>query len=71
MSGKSQIAVTFQLVNEFQFEFMKAVDEELSALAKVKGPDAGLISTRIATALEAIMPILDQSAGVSPSFIMK
>ena len=70
-SGKPGIAVKFDLVVQSHSDFMKTVDDEVSQLAEIKGADASQIATtigaKIGTVLEAIVPVLDKFAGVSPS----
>ncbi|KZP12494.1 hypothetical protein FIBSPDRAFT_898136 [Athelia psychrophila] len=68
-SGDSRLAIKFDLVAESHEAFMKAVDEEMRQLAKVKGAGAqtatSLVAT-IGTALEAIVPVLDKLTGAHP-----
>ncbi|KZP09136.1 hypothetical protein FIBSPDRAFT_938652 [Athelia psychrophila] len=69
-SGDSRLAVKFDLVAESHEDFMKAVDEEMLQLAKIKGTDAAQTATSLAaaigTALEAIVPVLDKLASAHP-----
>ncbi|KZP06985.1 hypothetical protein FIBSPDRAFT_1053247, partial [Athelia psychrophila] len=65
-SGTSRLAVKFDLVFESHADFMKAVGEEISQLAKIKGAGAAqtaaTIGAKIGTVLEAIVPVLDNFA---------
>ncbi|KZP33086.1 hypothetical protein FIBSPDRAFT_924658 [Athelia psychrophila] len=69
ISGTSRIAVKFDLVFESHADFMKAVDNEILQLAKVKGAGAAqtaaTIGEKIGTVLEAIVPVLDSFASRS------
>ncbi|KZP15789.1 hypothetical protein FIBSPDRAFT_895465 [Athelia psychrophila] len=67
-SGTSRLAVNFDLIAKSHADFMKAVDEEISQLAKFMGADAAQIATTIGSkmgaVLVAIVPVIDKFASV-------
>ncbi|KZP08755.1 hypothetical protein FIBSPDRAFT_1052183 [Athelia psychrophila] len=69
-SGTSRLVVKFNLVAESHTDFMKAVDDTMSQLAKVKRADgaqtATTIGANICTVLDAIVPVLNNFASTHP-----
>ncbi|KZP08791.1 hypothetical protein FIBSPDRAFT_1052205 [Athelia psychrophila] len=69
-SGTSRLAVKFDLIAKSHADFMKAIDEEMSQLAKFKGADAAQIATTIGSkmgaVLVAIVPVIDKFASAHP-----
>ncbi|KZP08759.1 hypothetical protein FIBSPDRAFT_900999 [Athelia psychrophila] len=59
----------FDLVAKSHADFMKVVDEEISQLAKFKRADAAqlaaTIGSKLGTALEALVPVIDKFASVA------
>lgn len=70
-SGKSRLAVKFDLVKESHSELMKTVDVAISHLTQFKGSEAALMATTtgatLGTVLQAIVPVINQSAAVGSS----
>ncbi|KZP15794.1 hypothetical protein FIBSPDRAFT_74790 [Athelia psychrophila] len=68
--GTSRLAVKFDLIPKSHADFMKAVDEEISQLAKFKGADAAQLATTIGSkmgaVLVAIVPVIDKFASAHP-----
>lgn len=73
-SGKSSLSVKLNLVTESHEEFMKAVKQAVSQLLEISGADAAQRATTVAAGigavLRAMVPIIDNFAGVnlSPNF---
>ncbi|KAF7966839.1 hypothetical protein HWV62_36913 [Athelia sp. TMB] len=69
-SGKPRLAVKLNLVPQSHPDFIKSVQEDVSRLAEIKGADtiqaATSIGANIGTALQAIVPVINQFSASHP-----
>ena len=67
-AGKPCLAVRLNIIPQSHPDFMKGVQEDVSRLAEIKGADAAQTATSIGasigTALQAIVPVINQFAAV-------